>query len=163
VAVRLIQNLNAHCFRAGALSQKEFWSKQRGYKAFSPRQGKPLHEIHSDLETAEAALGQPEKQVAIPLWVDWRNRWMREEALDGLVDEEWYQAPPTLQPDAWNYENSWARHTPDEIVIRGLNILPGLLQPEYWNDPGHLSGEGAKRYTSWLAGEIGTKLASAVR
>ncbi len=157
--IRLLQHLNAHNFRLGVLGQEEFWSEQRELAGHTPKPGKPLREMQADLGTAALAISKPPSRIDVPEWVRWRNQWMRHDALDGMADEEWFQAPPTLQPHMWSYESSMARQNPENMVIRGFHILPELLKPELWNDAGHLSGEGAKRYTRWLASQISAKLA----
>lgn len=143
-------------FAVGALSSMRAASHPKRTPPFFPLEGvKASFQFDEALEGMKAAVPPPDGPAPPP-----QGRVCLEHtraAMNGYVDRHGYYCLPTLEGQRAAYESQFAANaSPEEPVLGPISAeeMQPLLQPGFWFDGVHPTGEGAAHFTRWLAVKI---------
>jgi hypothetical protein len=96
---------------------------------------------------------EPGPPVPVPSWL-FEVKEPREKALWSRYEAGWvYFGVPSTSPKQLRYIRSFCAATREICIAPDLGLLEELKAPS-WMDAGHMTLQGAKRYSAWLAREL---------
>lgn len=130
-------------------------SRERITPSFFALEGKKENFSFEDIVASRKAVSKNsslQEQLPYPQWEVWQRHLHK--LMSPYVDAYGFYSVPTLEIHREYYQNNFFNNIPNEVLKiphPDESEMMSLMNPDFWFDGVHFTGEGARNVTTWMA------------